>query len=79
MLYSAVEMRLSATIIAFLTAGLTPAAGLSLFGGDQEVIGNENLKIPGESPLELCDKSHKNDLIQIESVDMSPNPPEAYV
>lgn len=38
---------------------------------------DDDLKIPGESPLELCPKEHEVDIIQIESVDLLPNPPQA--
>jgi hypothetical protein len=72
-------MRFSSAIIAVLSAGLAPALAMSIFpGGEQSVLGDDN-KIPGESPLELCDKSHDNDIIHIESVDLAPNPPLAYV
>lgn len=71
-------MRFSVTLVSLLSAHLTSARGL--FGGGQEVVTqNDDLKIPGDSPLELCDKSHDDDLVKIESVDLLPNPPEAYV
>ncbi|OAA41117.1 phosphatidylglycerol / phosphatidylinositol transfer protein [Beauveria brongniartii RCEF 3172] len=34
-------------------------------------------KIPGDSPLELCDGDHSDDLITINNVDLTPNPPKA--
>ncbi|KAM3508716.1 hypothetical protein MY10362_000997 [Beauveria mimosiformis] len=34
-------------------------------------------KIPGNSPLELCDGDHSDDLIIINNVDLTPNPPKA--
>lgn len=54
----------------------TASAGLSFFGGN-DVTGNENLKIPGHSPLELCPQDHSKDVLTIRSVDLKPNPPEA--
>lgn len=70
-------MRLSAALIA-LSAGVAHAGfGLS-FGGGQAVI-NDDLKIPGNSPLQLCDKSHDEDILAIENVDLVPNPPLACV
>ncbi len=69
-------MRFSAVLLALVSA----ASGLSLFGGgDQNVVTNDDLKIPGESPLELCAGDHGDDIVQIERVDLLPNPPEAYV
>jgi hypothetical protein len=53
------------------------ASTLSIFGGNQDVIANDDLKIPGDSPLELCQGEHKDDLVQIEKVDLDPNPPAA--
>lgn len=61
-----------------LAALLSAAQGLSIFGNDA-VTTNDDLKVPGESPLELCDKDHDDDIVQIERVDLLPNPPEAYV
>lgn len=70
-------MRLSAALIA-LSAGVAHAGfGLS-FGGSQAVI-NDDLKIPGNSPLQLCDKAHVDDILAIENVDLVPNPPLACV
>ncbi|KAK8148745.1 Phosphatidylglycerol/phosphatidylinositol transfer protein [Beauveria asiatica] len=34
-------------------------------------------KIPGNSPLEFCDGDHSEDLITINNVDLTPNPPKA--
>lgn len=64
-----------ATVVA-LAFGLAPASGLSIFRDDQSVI-QDNLDVPGESPLKYCDEKRDDDIILIESVDLSPNPPEA--
>jgi len=70
-------MRFSAIAVA-LYAAVAAARGLSLFGHDQEIIPNDDLKIPGDSPLELCPaKDHDKDIATILSVDLSPNPPSA--
>ncbi len=69
-------MRLSAVFVALVST----ASGLSLFGGDQAVVADDDLKIPGESPLELCPGvEHADDIVSITSVDLLPNPPLAYV
>jgi hypothetical protein len=34
--------------------------------------------VPGDNPLEFCDDP-KDYLLQIDKVDLTPNPPEAYV
>ncbi|KAI9897014.1 hypothetical protein N3K66_008036 [Trichothecium roseum] len=60
-----------------LSAFLAPAAAASIFTGlAPDVAVNEDLKVPGDSPLELCPGEHKHDLVTIESVDLSPNPPK---
>lgn len=69
-------MRLSAALLA-ITAGVAQA-GFGLDFGSQVTV-NENVKIPGDSPLELCPKSHDLDILTIEKVDLAPNPPRAYV
>lgn len=70
-------MRLSAALIA-LTASVAHAGFGDYFAGSQVII-NEDLKIPGDSPLELCPKAHDVDILTIEKVDLAPNPPQAYV
>lgn len=72
-------MRFATAVIAFLSAGLAPVGASVLVQRDQSVIVNEASKVPGESPLEFCDKDHSKDVVSIESVDLSPNPPQAYV
>ncbi|KAM5348338.1 hypothetical protein ACJ41O_008162 [Fusarium nematophilum] len=70
-------MRFS-TVTACLTACLAPASALSVHNGRAPDIAiNDDLKIPGDSPLELCPGDHAADLIQIDSVDLLPNPPQA--
>ncbi|POR39469.1 Phosphatidylglycerol/phosphatidylinositol transfer protein [Tolypocladium paradoxum] len=64
--------------VACLSACLAPAAALSIFNGNApDVIANEDLKIPGESPLEHCNVQHDSDIITIKRVDLVPNPPAA--
>jgi hypothetical protein len=70
-------MRFSA--VAVLAAALAPAAARSIARHDQSVLLNDDLKVPGDSPLEFCPKEHVEDIVQIESVDLLPNPPKAYV
>lgn len=35
-----------------------------------------DLKVPGDSPVEFCHADRDIDLIQIEKLDISPNPPK---
>ncbi|KXH48586.1 ML domain-containing protein [Colletotrichum nymphaeae SA-01] len=70
-------MRFATAVIAFLSAGLAPVGASVLVQRDQSIIVNDDLKVPGDSPLELCPKSHDEDIVTIDSVDLSPNPPQA--
>ncbi|KHO00591.1 phosphatidylglycerol / phosphatidylinositol transfer protein [Metarhizium album ARSEF 1941] len=36
----------------------------------------DSLKVPGDSPLEFCNANRDHDVVQIERVDISPNPPQ---
>ncbi|KAI1386335.1 phosphatidylinositol/phosphatidylglycerol transfer protein [Hypoxylon trugodes] len=67
-------MRVSTVCAAALSVGFASAG--SWFGGSQEIVTKDVEKVPGDSPLEFCDTDHSNDIIKIESVDLSPNPPE---
>lgn len=72
-------MKFSAVCLSSL---LAPATALSLFNSDSQraiVAGDDDHKIPGDSPLELCPGDHADDLITINSVNLAPNPPLAYV
>ncbi|KAH6895312.1 ML domain-containing protein [Thelonectria olida] len=69
-------MRFS-TVTACLATCLAPAAALSVFNGKAPAIAvDDDLKIPGDSPLELCKGDHAADLVVIDRVDLAPNPPQ---
>lgn len=40
---------------------------------------DDDKKVPGKNPLTYCAASHDDDIVKITSVDLLPNPPEAYV
>ncbi|QPH15915.1 hypothetical protein C2857_000443 [Epichloe festucae Fl1] len=69
-------MRVSAAILSALVA---PSTALSLWSGDAQkgISPNEDLKIPGESPLKHCAGKKTDGYIEINSIDLSPNPPSA--
>ncbi|KAJ2897084.1 Phosphatidylglycerol/phosphatidylinositol transfer protein [Zalerion maritima] len=72
-------MRVSTAVIAALAA-IAPVSAQSIFSRKQDEvrIANDDLKIPGDSPLELCSsKEHDDDIIKIQKVDLVPNPPLA--
>jgi len=59
-----------------LLSSLVVADGLSFFG-DKQKASDSSLQVPGESPLEYCQPNHENDLLLIEHVNLSPNPPQS--
>lgn len=63
------------TVIATALLAATASARSSLFGSSIEVAPwNESLNVPGENPLQHC-QDPKDDILDLESVDLDPNPP----
>jgi len=56
------------------------SARSSIFGSSPDIAPNVDgsLSVPGENPLQHC-QDPKDDILTLESVDLSPNPPKAYV
>ena len=54
-------------------------AAADLFGnfGQRVLNDDKSLAVPGENPLVFCEDP-KDDILIVEKVDLSPNPPEAY-
>ncbi|RKU47500.1 Phosphatidylglycerol/phosphatidylinositol transfer protein [Coniochaeta pulveracea] len=67
-------MRFAAVVA--LACGLAPASALNRFRRDQISV-TDDLDVPGDSPLKYCDSNRGDDIISIQSVDLTPNPPEA--
>ncbi|KAJ8119899.1 hypothetical protein ONZ43_g3252 [Nemania bipapillata] len=65
----------SVACIAALSAGNLVSAG-SWFGGNDASV-KEADKVPGNSPLQFCEKDHGQDIVHIKQVDLLPNPPES--
>ncbi|KAH6631594.1 ML domain-containing protein [Chaetomium tenue] len=68
-------MRFSPILLALAVSA--SARNVFRSGGQSLVKRDDNLKVPGESPLEFCDANRDNDLLTIDKVDLSPNPPLA--
>ncbi|KAF1976370.1 hypothetical protein BU23DRAFT_566035 [Bimuria novae-zelandiae CBS 107.79] len=66
-------MKVSAILLAATSAVSVSAGSLFSTGGDQAVI-NEEFKVPGDNPLYFC-ADPKDYSLDIEKVDLSPNPP----
>ena len=72
---------LSAASLLALAAPLANAAALSIFDPTQASLkANDNAQYPvkGDNPLQYCAKPD-NYKLEIESVDLAPNPPLPYV
>lgn len=63
-----------ASVAVLFAACLTPAASASIW--DISVT-DEKPRIPGDNPLTYCNEDRASDLVVIEKVDLSPNPPRA--
>jgi len=72
-------MKITSTFIPLLasTGTLVSAAGLSFFGGSAQTPLNIASSIPGESPLDHCQPAHDNDILTLDYVKLTPNPPVA--
>ncbi|KAM0718857.1 hypothetical protein Q7P37_005929 [Cladosporium fusiforme] len=62
-------------LLTIASALLATASAGSFFGGP-EVALDDSLSVPGDNPLQHC-ANPKDDILTIESVDLSPNPPKA--
>lgn len=63
-----VPAALAASVVAEPTPGWMPS----------QVTISEDYKVPGDNPLYFC-ADPKDYIVEIDKVDLSPNPPEAYV
>ncbi|KAK5011700.1 ML domain-containing protein [Cryomyces antarcticus] len=59
-----------------LTSAVAASRLVNIVAGTQQVALEDNLAVPGNSPLFFCSKADK-DILTIEHVDLTPNPPEA--
>lgn len=75
-------MKLLSVATLLLAAPLVSAASLSsFFDPSQATIRGDPVKehpVNGKNPLEFCDNP-ENHILQIDHVDLDPNPPKAYV
>ncbi|KAK1829005.1 Phosphatidylglycerol/phosphatidylinositol transfer protein [Podospora conica] len=67
-------MRFSASAIALVVAG---ASALSIRSDGQSLVRRDEFDVPGQSPLKFCEADRANDIITIDEVVLTPNPPQA--
>jgi len=71
-------MRFSTAIVGLLSATVAPTRTFNIFAdAKQSVLSDDDLKIPGDSPLEYCEADHQDDILTIKEVVLAPNPPQA--
>jgi len=68
-------MKFSLSLVTLLLSTLVASEALSFLGG-QKVLG-DGAAVPGDNPLSYCRAEHDDDLLLLEHVNLSPNPPEA--
>ncbi|CAF9904688.1 MAG: Phosphatidylglycerol/phosphatidylinositol transfer protein [Alectoria fallacina] len=66
-------MKLTPTLLLLFLSSFATSNSLSFFSSNQQVL-DENHKVPGDNPLEFCDKSDDY-ILTINNVDLEPNPP----
>lgn len=71
-------MKLSALVVGLAAVG---ASALNVFRVSDELrrITGDDLDVPGQNPLKFCHADRSDDLITIDEVILTPNPPQAYV
>lgn len=75
-------MKFSTSLVPLLlgsvAASSIPARGLS-WPGQSVVATEDKTQVPGDNPLTFCNGNHADDILVLDHVNLSPNPPEAYV
>ncbi|KAF2201070.1 hypothetical protein GQ43DRAFT_372359 [Delitschia confertaspora ATCC 74209] len=66
-------MQLTTVLASLLLTATTVSAGNSWIPSQVSI--NEEYKVPGDNPLYFC-SDPKDDILKIEKVDLSPNPPQ---
>lgn len=71
-------MKLTNFLATALLAASSATARSSLFGGGSIDVApyDDKLNVPGENPLAHC-QDPKDDILDLKSVNLSPNPPKA--
>ncbi|KAK4130010.1 hypothetical protein BT67DRAFT_248529 [Trichocladium antarcticum] len=68
-------MRLSTAVLALAAAS---AHALNVYRNDgQSLVKRDELDVPGQNPLQFCDADRTDDIITIDEVILTPNPPLA--
>jgi hypothetical protein len=68
-------MRFSPIVLAL--AATASARNVFRTGGQSLVKRDDDLKVPGQNPLQFCEANRDEDILSIDKVTLTPNPPEA--
>jgi len=68
-------MKFSLTIISLFLSSLVVSVDLSFFPGQQVLDDDKGGDVPGENPLTFCKADHGDDILELEHVNLDPNPP----
>jgi hypothetical protein len=71
-------MKFSLSLITLLLSSLVASEGLSFSFGGQKPLGDGEA-VPGDNPLTYCKAEHGDDILVLDHVNLTPNPPQAYV
>ena len=66
-------MKFSNFAVSALLAG-TASASLSFWSSSTDITDDDSLSVPGDNPLKHC-KDPEKDILEVQSVDIDPNPP----
>lgn len=69
-------MKFSLALISLFLSTLVASVDLSFFPG-QKVLEDKGGEVPGENPLTYCKADHDDDILELDHVNLDPNPPKA--
>lgn len=73
------NMKFSLTLASLCLTSLVAADFGISFGGSQTVLDDKGEAIPGNNPLVHCKKEHSSNILVLDHVNLTPNPPTPYV
>lgn len=72
-------MKFSTSFLALCLGTLAVGESLSFFGSSSQKALGDDLSIPGDNPLKYCKDEHGDDILKLDHVNLTPNPPTPYV
>jgi hypothetical protein len=69
------NMKFSLALTSLFLSSFVSAAGVSFFSNGQKVLEDKGEAIPGDNPLIHCKKEHSENILVLDHVNLTPNPP----